>query len=133
MSIENDKKYNSSWIKAAKDGGRLIILENDYTKTAEERSVNNVIRQRNPQSRPARYVDGVRLSDDEVANSTQHTVTEPIKKRSNSQKWKRRNAKKQQQLRTSQAEVNNQEGTKSRTSCWIVDPELRDELSDVQE
>ena len=38
MSTENDTKHNSSWIKAAKDRGRCIILENDYTKTAEERS-----------------------------------------------------------------------------------------------
>ena len=29
MSTENDTKHNSSWIKAAKDRGRWIILEND--------------------------------------------------------------------------------------------------------
>ena len=49
MSTENDKKYNSSCVKAAKDRGRWTLSENDYTKTAEETSVNHVRRQRNPQ------------------------------------------------------------------------------------
>ena len=38
--------------------------------TAEERHESNVTIQRNTQSRPARYVNGVRLSDEEVANIT---------------------------------------------------------------
>ena len=71
ISTESDSKYNKSWINTAKDRGRWTLLENDYTKTAEERSENNARhKKRNPQSRPARYVNGVRLSDDEVANIT---------------------------------------------------------------
>ena len=69
-STESDNKYNKSWIKAAKDRGRWILQENDYTQTAEERSENNARHRRNPQSRPARYFNGVRLSGDEVANIT---------------------------------------------------------------
>ena len=42
-SIESNNQLNKSWINAAKDGGRWT---------------------------PARYVNGVRLSDDEVANIT---------------------------------------------------------------
>ena len=67
---ESDTEDNKSWIKAAKDRGRWTLLENDYTMTAEERSENNARHRRNSQSRPARYVNGVRLSDDEVANIT---------------------------------------------------------------
>ena len=67
---ESDNKYNKSWIKTARDRGRWTLFENDYTKTAEERSENNARYGRNSQSRPARYVNGVRLSDDEVANIT---------------------------------------------------------------
>ena len=47
--------------------------------TAEERSENNARHRRNSQSLPARYVNGVRLSDDEVANITKHKVKEKIK------------------------------------------------------
>ena len=66
-STESD---NKSWIKAAEDRGRWILLEKDYTVTAKERSENNWRHRRNHQSRPARYVNGVRLSEDEVANIT---------------------------------------------------------------
>ena len=78
-STESDNKYNKSWIKTAKDRGRWILLEKDYTMTAEERSENNARQRRNHQIRPARYVNGVRLSDHEVANITQHKVKEKIK------------------------------------------------------
>ena len=61
---------NKSWVKAAKDSGRWILFEKDYTMTAEETSENNARHRRNRQSRPARYVNGVRLSDDEVADIT---------------------------------------------------------------
>ena len=76
--ILSDNKYNKSWIKSAKDRGRWTLLENDYTMTAEERSENNA-RHRNSQSRPTRYVNGVRLSHDEVPTS--HNTKS--KKRSN--------------------------------------------------
>ena len=62
---------NNSWIKAAKDCGRWILLEKDYTMTAEEIFENNAGHRRNHQNRPARYVNGVRLSEDEVADITQ--------------------------------------------------------------
>ena len=68
ISTESDDKYHNSWIKAARDRGRWTLLENDNTKTAEEGSENNARHRRNPQSRPASYVNGV--SDDEVANIT---------------------------------------------------------------
>ena len=61
---------NKSGIKAAKDRGRWILLEKDNTMIAEERSENNARHRRNHQSRPAGYVNGVRLSEDEVANIT---------------------------------------------------------------
>ena len=88
-STDSDNKYNKSWIKAAKDRGRWTLLENDYTMTAEERFENNARHRRNSQSRPARYVNGVRLSDDEVANTTKKKTKS--KKRSKSkmkQFWK---------------------------------------------
>ena len=76
LKLEEDETENStesenkSWIKAAKDRGRCILLENNYTMTAEERSENNARQRRNHQSRPARYVNGVRLSEEEVADIT---------------------------------------------------------------
>ena len=66
-STESD---NKSCIKAAKDRGKWILLEKDYTRTAEERSENNARQRSDHQSRPARYVTGVRLSEDEVADIT---------------------------------------------------------------
>ena len=89
------------------------IRKNDYTKTAEERSENNV---RKPQSRPARYVNGVRLSDDQIANITQHTVTESIKKSSKVKNGKKKYEKQQQLLRTSSHKQKDREMIRSRTS-----------------
>ena len=60
-STESD---NKSWIKAAKDCGRWTLLAGDDTMTAEERSENVARHRTNHQS------NGVRLSDDEVANIT---------------------------------------------------------------
>ena len=34
-SVESNNQYNKSWIKGGKDSGRWILLENDYTVTAE--------------------------------------------------------------------------------------------------
>ena len=66
---ESDNKYNKSWIKEAKDSGRWTLLENDYTLIAEDLKVMRDTEEKT-RSRPARYVNGVRLSDDEVANIT---------------------------------------------------------------
>ena len=68
--IESSSQINKTWIKAAKDSGRWTLLENDCTMIAEERHENNARMRRNTQSRLARYVNGVRLCDEEVANIT---------------------------------------------------------------
>ena len=67
---ESSSQINKTWINTAKDRGRWNLLEEKYTMTAEERHENNARMRRNTQSRPARYVNGVRLSDDEAANIT---------------------------------------------------------------
>ena len=69
-SFESNNQSNKSWIKAAKDSGRFTPLENDFTMTAEEISESHARIRRKTQSRPERNVNGVRLSDDEVANIT---------------------------------------------------------------
>ena len=71
---------NKSWVKAAKYRGRWILFEKDYTMTAKETSENNARHRRNHQSGPARYVNGVRLSDDEVADITLNKVKEQCKR-----------------------------------------------------
>ena len=52
------------------DRERWTLFEDRYTMTAVERHENNARMRRNNQSRPVRYVSGVRLSDEEVANIT---------------------------------------------------------------
>ena len=130
-STESDNKYNKSWIKAAKYCGRWTLFKNEYTMIAEERSENNARHRRNCQSRPARYVDGVRLSDDEVANITQHKVKAKLKR----QKWSKLEGSSSSALRTLhvaklQAQANVREKKGSRTSWWIDDQELRDGLTE---
>ena len=69
---ENSSQINKTWINKAQDRGRWTSLEEKYTMTSEERQENNArmrIR-RNSHNRPARYVNGVRLSDEQVANNT---------------------------------------------------------------
>ena len=53
---------------------KMNFTRRKYTNTSEERQENNarLRMRRNNQSRPARYVNRVRLSDEEVANITQH-------------------------------------------------------------
>ena len=70
--IESRSQINKTWINTAKDRGRWTLLEEKYTMTSEERQENNARTRmrRNNQSRPARYVNGVRLSDEEVASIT---------------------------------------------------------------
>ena len=67
---ESSSRINKTWINTAKDRGRWTLLEEKYTMTSEERHENNARMIRNNQSEPARYVNGVRLSDEEVANIT---------------------------------------------------------------
>ena len=72
-STESDSRYNKSWIKeSSKRQWKMDSTRNDYTMTAEERYESNARANRNTQSRPARFVNGVKLSDDEVAKITQH-------------------------------------------------------------
>ena len=70
--IESNSQINKTWINTAKDRGRWTLLEEKFTMTSEERHENNarLRMRRNNQSRPARYVNRVRLSDEEVANIT---------------------------------------------------------------
>ena len=66
--IESSSQINKTWINTAKDRGRWTLLEDKYTMAAEERHENNARLRRIAQSRPARYVNGVRMNEDEVAN-----------------------------------------------------------------
>ena len=56
-SAGSDNNYNKSRIQAARDRGRWTPLENEYTRTAEERSESYAGIRRNTQGRPARYVN----------------------------------------------------------------------------
>ena len=69
---ESSSQINKTWINTAKDRGRWTLLEENYTKKSERRQENNARTRtrRNNQGRPARYVNGVRLSGDQVANIT---------------------------------------------------------------
>ena len=63
-------RFHNTWIREAKDRERWTTLEK-YAKTAEERYVDNVLRRENPPQdpiRPAGFLNGVKLEDDEVAN-----------------------------------------------------------------
>ena len=64
--IESSSQINKTWINTANDRGRWTLLEEKYTMTAE----NNARMRRNNWSRPARHVNGVRLSDEDGANIT---------------------------------------------------------------
>ena len=60
--------HGSKWHKNRERG---ISLESEYAMTAEERSVDSLLRRENPPRdpiRPARYLNGVKLDDDEVSN-----------------------------------------------------------------
>ena len=69
----NDMRKDNTWIKDAKNREIWKAMEKEYAKTAAERSVDNVLRRENPPQdpiRPARYLNDVKLDDDEVANIT---------------------------------------------------------------
>ena len=68
--FESSSQINKTWINTATDRGRCTLPKEKYTMTAEERHENNARMRRNAQSRPARYGNGVRMNDDEVANIT---------------------------------------------------------------
>ena len=77
---ESSSQINKTWINTTKDRGRWTLLEEQYTRTSEERQGKIMARtslRRNSESRPARYVNGVRLSDEE---SNQHHNNKSLKK-----------------------------------------------------
>ena len=61
-------KFYSAWIKVAKNRGRWLTLESEYAKTAEEDLWKMCYAEKTHNKiRPARYLNGVNLGDDEVA------------------------------------------------------------------
>ena len=66
---ENSTERQQIMDQSSKRPWKMSLLEKDYVVTVEERSENKA-RHRWNQSRPARYVNGGRLSDDEVASIT---------------------------------------------------------------
>ena len=67
---ESSNQINKTWINTAKDRGRWTLLEENYTTNSEGRHENNTKTKRNSHEMPARYVNGVKLSDEEVVNIT---------------------------------------------------------------
>ena len=67
-TIRERKEFFLTDQRIAKDRGSWALLEEAYTMTVEERQ--EMRKRDNDQSRPARYFDGVRLSDEETANIT---------------------------------------------------------------
>ena len=67
---ESSNQINKNWINTAKDRGRWTLLEENYTTNSEGRHENNTRTRRNSHNIPARYVNGVRLSDEELTDIT---------------------------------------------------------------
>ena len=67
---DSSNHVNKTWINTAKDRGRWTLHEENYTMTSEGRHANNTRMRRKSNNIPARYVNGVKLSDEEVANIT---------------------------------------------------------------
>ena len=86
---ENSNQINKSLINTAKDRGRWTLLEENYTTNSEGRHENNTRTRRNSHNIPARYVNGVKLSDEELADITQHNGKK-IKGKENERKSKKR-------------------------------------------
>ena len=66
---ESSNQINKNWINTVKDRGRWTLLEENYT-TNSERHENNSRTRKNSHNRPARNVNGVKLSDEELADIT---------------------------------------------------------------
>ena len=67
---ESSSHINKNWINTAKDCGRWTLLEENYTTNSEGRHENNTRTRRNSHDIPARYVNGVKLSNEELADIT---------------------------------------------------------------
>ena len=61
---ESSNHINKKWINKAKDRGRWTLLGENYTKNSVTRT------RRNSHNRPARYVNGVKLNHEEIADVT---------------------------------------------------------------
>ena len=67
----NEMKNNDTWIKVAKHRERWKAMESEHAETAAAISVDSATHSENPPQdpvRPARYLNGVKLGDCEVAN-----------------------------------------------------------------
>ena len=69
---ESSNQINKNWINTAKDRGIWTLLEENYTMNSEGRHENNTRTRINSHNIPARYVNGVKLSDEDLADITQH-------------------------------------------------------------
>ena len=70
----DETERTNTWIKVAKNRERWKAMGSEYAKTAAAISVDAVVRRENPPQdpiRPARYLNGVKLDDDEVDNIIQ--------------------------------------------------------------
>ena len=135
----------------ARNLGIWSTLESEYEKTAErKRSVDNVLRRENPQQdqiRSARYLNwgwtGRRRSGQDHIDQVKNKLHQTIVERYNNdwiQKAKNQKVKNEEKLRKCcsssfaqlRAPVKKPGRPKiSRTSWWIGEPELRDELSEA--
>ena len=61
---ESSNQIKKTWINTAKDRGTWTQLEENFAKNSVTRT------RRNSHNRPARYVNGVKLSDEEIADIT---------------------------------------------------------------
>ena len=73
---ESSNQINKTWINTAKDRRRWTLLEENYTMTSEERHENNTRMRRNSHNIPARYVNGVKLSNEESHNANEKKIKE---------------------------------------------------------
>ena len=67
----HERKNNDTWMKVAKNRERWKAMESEYATTAAAVSVDSVQSRRNPPQdpvRPARFLNGVKLDEYEVAN-----------------------------------------------------------------
>ena len=63
---ESSNHINKNCMNTAKDRGKWTLLEQNYTKSSVTRTRSN------SQDRPLRYVNGVKLNDEEIADITSH-------------------------------------------------------------
>ena len=67
---ESRNQINNNWMNTAKDRGRWTLPEENYTTNSKGRHENNTRTRRNSNNITARYGNGVKLSDKEIADIT---------------------------------------------------------------